>query len=123
MKTEDNLLTKTIVPKSGQMHVLADGADKVKLTLNVTAGTPVVFDGTVSDGVLSLVPSTQKVLIYKDDAILDVLQDILLTVSGTGRRYENTLIIDLNYSGSFNLGKVPCTVNSSSVKCIATLNE
>ena len=82
----DTSFKRNVAAESGQMHILDNSGDKVKLTLNITGGGPVVFDGSVNDGVLTLSPSERAITVIPDISLSE--QDIRLLVSAraSGRK-------------------------------------
>ena len=120
---KDTVFTRSLLPENGQLRIVEASGDRVKLTMNVFVGSPVVFDGTVNGNSITLEPIERRVVIYRDTELVDLFDEVLLKVWGTGEKYGNSLIINLEYGGSFRLGLVPCTVKSSNVKCVAVENE
>lgn len=120
---KDTVFTRSLLPENGQLRIVEASGDRVKLTMNVFVGSPVVFDGTVNGNSITLEPIDRRVVIYRDTELVDLFDEVLLKVWGTGEKYGNSLIINLEYGGSFRLGLIPCTVKSSNVKCVAVKNE
>lgn len=117
----DTTFYRYLVPESGQMHVLKDKGDKMIVTMNVTGGDPVVFNASISGGVLTLEPVLRSVQVRPVLGNEAVRSDF--TVSGEGRKYDNMILFDLNYEGSFPIVGFMGKVSSSDIHCIATENE
>ena len=119
--TRDTAFIRHLVPESGQMHVLRDKDDRMIVTMNITGGDPVVFEASVSEGVLTLEP------VFRSALVRPALGDETLrgdfTVSGEGRKYENMILFDLEYEGSIPILGFEGEVSASDVHCIATENE
>ena len=119
----DTAFSRNLLAESGQMHVLCDNGDNVKVTMNITGGNPVVFDATASKTSLSLKPVRRQVYIFPDDEADGQSISFLFDVCGVGQRFENMILFDLEYSGRYNYDGVEGDITSSNVKCIATENE
>ena len=119
--SRDTTFYRHLVPESGQMHVLRDAGDKMVVTMNITGGDPIVFEATVSGGVLTLEPVFRSVLVRP--ALGDESLRGDFTVSGEGRKYDNMILFDLDYEGSIPILGFEGEVSSSDVHCIATENE
>ena len=120
-ETRDTTFTRHLIPESGQMHVLRGEGDKMIVTMNITGGDPVVFDAYLSNDVLTLEP------VFRSAPVRVELGDESIrgefTVSGKGRKYENMLLIDLDYKGTLPITDFEGEVTSSDVHCVATENE
>lgn len=122
--SRDTVFNRYLSPESGQMHILGAGADAVKLTMNVTGGNPAVFDGLAGNGALTLLPCRRQIGIIPDDEGEEGQSvSFLLTVSGTGRKYENMVLFELDYRGKYDYDDMAGEISSSNVNCIATKNE
>ena len=117
----DTTFIRHLVPESGQMHVLRDEGDRMIVTMNITGGDPVVFEATLSDGVLTLEPVLRSALVRP--ALGDESIRCDFTVSGEGRKYEKMILFDLEYEGSIPILGFEGEISSSDVHCIATENE
>lgn len=120
---KDTVIVRSLVPESGQMRILPDSGDKAKVTMNITAGGPVVYDASVQDNSVSLSTVSRKLPVYREESLLDFIEEVLVSCSGTGTLYGNTIVFDIKCEGDFKLGDWPCTILSSDVKCVATRNE
>ena len=123
----------SISTESGQMDITEIDGDKLLVTMNCTGGDLVVYYATASGDVLTLEPSRRKAnmdlgittLDGSDDEIsfneTAVKADIL--VSGTGRRYDNIILFDLTYEGSYKYNDILYDICGSSVHCRAKEND
>lgn len=112
---KDTSVVRQITPEWGQMRIMDSGSGNLKLTMNITAGGAVVFDAVVNDDAITLKPVTRRVSLDYGDG--------MFTVSGKGRRYEKTIILDLDYQGDYSYLGISGKVKESHVSCIATENE
>ncbi|MBP9998819.1 MAG: hypothetical protein KBS67_06205 [Bacteroidales bacterium] len=114
-EAKDTTLVRQLTPEWGQMRVMDNGDNNLKLTMNITAGSPVVFDAVVNNDILTLKPVTRRVGLDYGEG--------MFTVSGSGKRYEKTIILDLDCQGDYNYQGIHGKVKESHVSCIATENE
>lgn len=121
--SRDTVFTRNLSHESGQMHILSAGENNVKVTMNLTAGNPIVFDAQAFKENLTLQPTIRPVTIIPDAEQGGQDMSLLMTVSGVGRKYENMVIFDLEYNGDYGFPGVSGKVRSSHVNCIATKNE
>lgn len=121
--SRDTVFTRNLSHESGQMHILSAGENNVKVTMNLTAGNPIVFDAQAFKENLTLQPTIRQVTIIPDAEQGGQDMSLLMTVSGVGRKYENMVIFDLEYNGDYGFPGVSGKVRSSHVNCIATKNE
>ncbi|MDO5321010.1 MAG: hypothetical protein Q4F39_01300 [Bacteroidia bacterium] len=119
----DTVFIRHLPNESGQMHIVEGNGGKLKVTMNVTGGAPVVFDATATDDAITLVPVERTMPVYSD--ITSLIQDasMLLSIGGTGQRFQNTIIFDLEVSGKYEGYYIEGQVTKSFVNCIATENE
>ena len=126
VEVKTNILDSTVVryisPESGQMRILQDSGKNVKVTMNVLGGSPVAYDGVVENGVLRLNPTKREVKLYRDILFLDFVEAVL-TVGGEGRKYDGSLVINMDYQGTYASSFLTGDIISSNVTCIATRNE
>ena len=123
LSSRDTMFLRHLVAESGQMHILRDNGDRMIVTMNITGGDPVVFSAVHKDGSLLLSPTRRMVAVRPDEDESDesVLCD--MTVSGTGRRYDNMILFRMDYSGKYSFRGLDGTVCESRIDCIATENE
>jgi hypothetical protein len=119
---KDTVMTRRLVPESGQMHILAgDQAGTLKVTMNILGGDPVVFDAQVDGTTLLLLPVRRIVPLRQLNEDLGIGYD--LTVYGSGVRYENMVVFQLEYTGDISFDGFEGKVLRSRANCIATRNE
>lgn len=116
--------TVYLADESGQMDVLV--ADKSSgsmiITMNALGGSVTTFDATADGSVLSIYPQSRRVslsLLGSSDA---VRPSVTVEVSGTGVRYDDVLILSLDYSGSYSLAGTEYEIIGSDIECVAKLN-
>lgn len=119
----DKTSIRYLATRVGRMQILPASGDEVKVTLNAITGNPVVFDGFVNGGILVLRPQDMIVRLYKDILLLDIPEEALLTVSGTGSMIDGTLLIDFDLQGFCPTDIFYGEIVSSNVDCIAVRNE
>lgn len=127
LNVRDTGFVRTLTPERGQLRVLPSEDDGVIITMNVTGGDPVVFTGKVQDLDIILDRAERAVILTSDEHSLlpDFSNKYILDVCGRGHLYDNTLIFELEYSGSYSSASenLEGKAVSSSVKCIAVKNE
>lgn len=124
LAVRDTSFLRHLVAESGQMHILNDSGDDMILTMNITGGDPVVFGARFENGNILLSPARRMVAIKPGgDQDNDEMVSCDMTVSGTGKRYDNMIIFKMNYSGKYSFEDLDGTVSMSRVDCIATENE
>lgn len=119
----DTVFKSSLVPESGQMRILPKVGDEIVITMNITGGNPVVFNGRLSDGRIVLSPVERTVSIMNELSILGTSIDTPVSVEGEGAIYGNTIIFEMQYNGTFKSGSTSCKILSSNVNCVATRNE
>lgn len=115
-KSEETL---SIVSENGQMNILKNGDNKLIITMNAIGGDVVVLDAEVVDKELVISEFSRMVKIEDGSRTVS----LNCKVSGSGKKYDNVIILDLNYSGSGTSTIYNYKVKSSSVKCVAKVNE
>ena len=115
-KSEETL---SIVSENGQMNILKNGDNKLIITMNAIGGDVVVLDAEVVDKELVISEFSRMVKIEDGSRTVS----LNCKVSGSGKKYDNVIILDLNYSGSGSSTIYNYKVKSSSVKCVAKVNE
>lgn len=119
----DTVVNSSLVPESGQMRILPKGSDEIVVTMNITGGNPVIFNGKLTDDKIILSPVERKVTMFNELNAIDLPIDVSVKVQGVGTIYGNTLVFSMEYNGNFTSGDIPCRILSSNVNCIATRNE
>lgn len=115
----DTIVPRRLVTESGQMHVLEKDDGSLVITMNITGGDPVVFKADASGNDLTLSPTRRFVPIHTEKAF----SYYDLSVYGSGKRYDNMILIDLFYDGDYTDEGFEGTLSASRVNCIATENE
>ena len=123
----------SISTESGQMDITEIGGDRVLVTMNCTGGDLIVYYATVRGDEIILEPTRRKSdmdlgitsISGSDDEFsydeTSVKADIL--VSGTGRRYDNIILFDLDYTGSYTYNSILYNIYGCDVHCRAKVNE
>ena len=120
MMTQGAPLTLALQPESGQMDILENGGDgKVLVTMNILNGSAVVIEGTVSGETLTLTPHTRIVMLMQSKEETFGAQ---VTISGTAKKIDRSLIFDINYEGASVIGGMPYKISSSDIDQIAKEN-
>lgn len=111
-----------LYPEQGQLHIMKkDGSDsEAVITFNDILGNADVAQGTINGSTLTLAEGLRKSAQLTDGS--DKLGAGIVAYSGTGRKYDDTLIIDLVYQGVFKVNGIDMTVVSSDVHCVAQAN-
>lgn len=112
-------VTVGLYPEQGQMHIIEDG-DRVIVTLNDILGNADVTTATVNGRTLTLAGTDMKAAQLTDG--IDKIGAGMVVYGGTGSRYDDMLIIDLQYQGQFTVNDILMTVISSDVNCVAQSN-
>lgn len=122
--SRDTSFVRRLVAESGQMHILDGGGDKIKLTMNITGGDPVVFDADVDGGTLVLHETRRSVAIRPDnDEDDDEKVNFMMNVGGKGEKFENMILFRLEYKGKYSYDGLEGNVSRSAVDCISRENE
>ena len=120
--SRDTTVTRHIVAESGQMHILENGTDRMKVTMNITGGDPVVFEAVAGGDNITLSPVKRYITVSKDGGV-GLPSRCWMDVGGSGKRYENMIIFNMTYQGDYNFEGIEGTVSKSEINCIATPNE
>lgn len=121
--SRDTSFIRYLPSENGQMHILGDTGDNVKVTMNISGGNPVVFDATATTESITLQPVERQAYLLPNLETSGQSISFVLTVSGTGHKYENMVLFDLDYRGAYNIENIEGRISKSSVTCIATRNE
>lgn len=108
-----------LTPEQGQMNILQDG-DKMVVTFNNLLGNVDVADALADGDKLTLQGSPVKAATLTDGE--KTLGSGLVSYTGGGKKIDDILILDLEYSGLFSVGGVKMQVVASDVKCVAKKN-
>lgn len=125
-----NPRTVAIPTESGQMDITTVDAPagKMLVTMNVTGGEMIVFYAKADGDVITLEPKHRVVSYSHGDYSFDfgdidaVTIEADYVVSGTGHRYDNIVLFDLKYSGTYTSGDTIYNIIGSDVACRAKLN-
>lgn len=113
-------LTFALTPEQGQMHVVRRDGAQVLVTFNDITGNADVAEASVDGGEIVIAPGQTK-SVQLSDGLLK-LGPRTVGYGGTGRRYDDMLIIELDYEGEFEVNGTAMTVISSDVHCVAQAN-
>ena len=127
LDARDTVFMRYLVAESGQMHILRDG-DGMVLTMNITGGDPFVTTAAAEGDRMVLSPAKRSVSVRPwggdGHADADVRSlNFYWTLSGSGRRLENMVLMDLEFEGEYSYDGFDGVISSSNVQCIATENE
>ena len=117
--SEPQEVTLPLISESGQMNVLKTSADSLIITMNAIGGDVLVIDALVNGNDLEICEFSRIVRV--EDGSRSV--SLNCTASGSGKKYDDVIILDFIYSGSGSSTLYDYTVKSSSVKCVAKVNE
>jgi len=120
----ETTVRRDVVMETGQMHIVQESGDNLKLTMNITGGDPVVYDAVLKDGKLELKPVIRKVYFHagEDYELVDRIS-AMCECSASGQRTENVLILDFVYEGVYEEGDFKGEIIESHVSCVAVANE
>lgn len=111
--------------ESGQMHIVETDrkSGKMIVTMNVLTGDAVVFDAVAEGSTLVLSPVSRNISVsYGTSEAITVRASV--EVGGTGTRYDDMLIFDLNYTGGYKtLDGKEYEIVETDASCIAELND
>ena len=111
--------TLPLISESGQMNVLKKGADSLIITMNAIGGDVLVIDACVKGNDLEI--SEFLRIVKVEDGSRTV--SLNCTGSGSGKKYDDVIIMDLSYLGDGSSTLYDYTIKSSSVKCVAKVNK
>ena len=117
--SEPQEVTLHLISESGQMNVLKTSADSLIITMNAIGGDVLVIDALVNGNDLEICEFSRMAKV--EDGSRSV--SLNCTASGSGKKYDDVIILDFIYSGSGSSTLYDYTVKSSSVKCVAKVNE
>ena len=123
ISSRDTSFVRHLANESGQMRILSDGDSGVKVTYSVTGGAPVVFDARVDGDALTLLPVQRAVNLYVSPGSGSFSSQSMLGFAAVGRRYENTIILDVDVQGEYSSLGLDGVITTSHVNCIAVENE
>lgn len=120
-ETKDTLDVQ-LTSELGQMDIISqgDGSNRMFVTMNAMAGDVIKFDAVAEPSSISLKPLDRIITVDVGNATLIPLN---MTVSGTGKRYDNMVIFTLDYSGGCEQSGNIFRVLDSDVVCVAKINK
>lgn len=124
-------MTVSINTESGQMDIIsADGNDLI-VTMNCTGGDLVVFDAYVDGDRIVLDPIRRRTEIGfattlpsgNIETAGNSSMNADFVISGAGRRFENIVLFDLSYRGTYKYNNIRYDITDSDIHCRAKDNE
>ena len=122
-----NDLWLALKPESGALNIVGTDADGEVLTLSFNAllGDICTLKAAVGGECIVLTDGNTKTMQLTDGD--QSLGGGIVTVTGSGRRTDNLLLLDLDYRGTFTSSvtgrPIEMTIMESKVQCSATKNE
>ncbi len=124
-------ITLSLTNESGQMDitVVDEDANRLAVSMNVTSGDMLVWYAT-AEGKLLQLEETQRHMTFSTTMLngyhsefgtAPVGADV--TITGSGERYDNIIIMDLSYTGDFQANDRTYHITDSDIVCRAKLNE
>lgn len=110
-----------LIPEQGQLNIVAKDREQSRLivTWQDILGGAFSSEATLSGNTLQLSPSAKSISLAGTILSSDRIR---VRFSGTGTRYDNMLIMTLDYQGEAVIGLVPMTIAASEIECIAKAN-
>lgn len=121
VSVRDTVVGRRLVTESGQMHILEKSGGEMVLTMNITGGDPVVVQASAKGSTITLDKTKRFVPVHDAGGVMFSYHD--LEFSGTGTRYDNMIVFDLVYEGSYKEDGFEGEITASRINCIATENE
>jgi len=120
-KEPQDTLWLTQTAEQGQLNIASKDASSSTLILswNDLAGNACSTQAHLEGRTVELVPNIKIVSLSKKMSVLD---NVIVTYSGKGTRYDNMLIIPMQYSGVFEYESETMTIVASKIECIAKAN-
>lgn len=105
----------------GQMDIITTDKKNGQMivTMNIFNGEIITVPATEHDGILFLDTINRNVSLKIDNIKQD---NIRLRMSGKGSNFENTVIFNLEMSGSFSILRTEYRIISSDIRCVASEN-
>ena len=120
-----NDLWLPLKPEAGSLNIVETEGGELMLSFNALMGDACTLTAKVKDNTLTLSGDGRKTMQLTDGE--QSLGGGTVDVTGSGRRTEDLLLIDLDYRGTFisNLtgSPVEMTILESKVQCSASKNE
>lgn len=121
--SRDTQFVRHLAAESGQMRILKSEGSRVKVTMNISGGNPVVYDAIIKGTSISLEPCDRRVSVLPGDNASEQSVAFVMNCKGAGSLYDNTIILDMDYSGRYSYFGLDGNVSASHINCIATRNE
>lgn len=111
-----------LYPEQGQMHIVESGDNgKAIITFNDLLGNADVTDAEVDGSTVTIAGTPVKAAQLTDGN--GRIGAGMVVYTGKGTKYDDMLIIDLQYQGEFTVNDVPMVVVASDVHCVAQSND
>ena len=110
-----------LYPEQGQLHVVKSDDGKVLVTFNDLLGNADIAEGSLSGSSVSFQGRTTKAAQLTDG--VDKIGAGIVKYSGNGRKYDDMLLLDIEYQGAFTIDDIPMVLLSSDVHCVAQSNK
>lgn len=121
--SRDTQFVRHLAAESGQMRILRSDGNRVKVTMNISGGNPVVYDAIIKGTTINLSPCDRRVSVLPDNNTGEQSVAFVMNCKGSGSLYDNTIILDMEYNGRYSYLGLDGNVSSSHINCIATRNE
>lgn len=114
-------MTASIVTESGQMDIITADKDlgDMVITMNAVLGDAVVMNAVAKGDSLTVDRFSRRVRLQVG---MDTV-DADVNVSGGARRYDDTIIFDLEYAGMCTYNGNGYVIGGSDIRCVAKLND
>lgn len=118
----DNM-TFSISPESGQLNILTEDkkSGSVVMTMNAIGGNVSTMKGKAEGNSLVLDDSARRISFELSSTAVDRTQT--LTMSGTGKRLDDMLIMEFTASGGMDYLGRSYVVTGSDIDCVARIND
>ena len=113
--------TLSITNETGQMHIAPTGnGDEMVVTMSAIGAGVTVLDATAQGSSLIVGPTGCRLKVNLSNRST---LDFDVVCSGEGIRYDDMLILQLDFDGDAASGESTYTILESDVKCVANLNK
>lgn len=110
-----------LFPEQGQLHIVDSGDGHVILTFNDITGGADVATAVVDGNSVTIDGTFTKFVSISDNGILKEGAG-RVKCSGSGKKYDNILILDLRYEGNIDTGLNTKKIMESDIHCVAQEN-
>lgn len=116
-------MTFSIMPESGQLNILTEDrkSGSIVMTMNAVGGDATTTTGKAQGSTLTLDDCTKRMSFDLSSTALERGQSF--TLSGSGKRLDDVLIIDFTASGTMDYLGRSYVVTDSDINCVARLND